>query len=84
MIVVTGGTGFIGSNLVAGLEEAGHKRIVLCDTLGSEDKWKNIAKRKLHNIVPPNRLMDYLDEHANEVEAIFSYGCDLLDHRKRC
>ncbi len=74
MIVVTGGTGFIGSNLVAGLDEAGLKRIVLCDTLGVEDKWKNIAKRKLHNIIPPSRLMEYLDEHASEVEAIFHMG----------
>lgn len=74
MIIVTGGTGFIGSNLVAGLEEAGHKRIVLCDTLGCEDKWKNIAKRKLHNIVPPARLLDYMDEHANEIEMVYHMG----------
>jgi len=74
MIIVTGGTGFIGSNLVAGLEEAGHKRIVICDSLGSEDKWKNIAKRRLHNIIPPSRLLEYLDEHAGEVEAIFHMG----------
>ena len=30
MIVVTGGAGFIGSNLLAGLEEAGHGDLVVC------------------------------------------------------
>lgn len=74
MIIVTGGAGFIGSNLVAGLEAAGHKRIVVCDTLGREDKWKNIAKRRLYNIIPPHRLFEYLDDHALDVEAIFHMG----------
>jgi len=41
MIIVTGGTGFIGSNLVAALEEEGHEDIVVCDTFGEGDKWRN-------------------------------------------
>lgn len=74
MIVVTGGTGFIGSNLVAGLEEHGVKDIVACDWLGNEEKWKNIAKRELHDIVFPEDLFFYLEDHADEVEAIFHMG----------
>ena len=74
MIIVTGGTGFIGSNLVAGLEEHGHKDIVVCDTLGMEDKWRNIAKRELRDMVHPDRLFDYLDTHQDEIEAIFHMG----------
>ena len=38
MIVVTGGAGFIGSNLVAALEERGHA-VAVCDMLGTGDKW---------------------------------------------
>lgn len=74
MIVVTGGTGFIGSNVVAGLEAAGYENLVICDVLGTGDKWKNIAKRELRDIVPPDRLMDYLDGHAGEIEAIVHMG----------
>ena len=51
MIVITGGAGFIGSNLVAALEERGEHDIVVCDRLGRGEKWRNIAKRELAHIV---------------------------------
>ena len=47
MIIVTGGAGFIGSNILAGLEKKGYKDLVVVDWLGTGDKWKNIAKREL-------------------------------------
>jgi len=74
MIIVTGGTGFIGSNLVAGLEEAGYQDIVICDRLGTEEKWKNIAGRELRDIVHPDWLFDYLDTHREAIEIIFHMG----------
>ncbi|HPD83432.1 MAG TPA: ADP-glyceromanno-heptose 6-epimerase, partial [Alphaproteobacteria bacterium] len=74
MIIVTGGTGFIGSNLIAGLEEHGVKDIVICDTLGTEDKWRNIAKREVRDVVHPERIFDYLETHKNNIEMIFHMG----------
>jgi ADP-L-glycero-D-manno-heptose 6-epimerase len=74
MIIVTGGTGFIGSNLVAALEEKGAKDIVVCDMFGEGDKWRNIAKRELRDIVHPDRLFDYLETHKDKVEVIFHMG----------
>jgi ADP-L-glycero-D-manno-heptose 6-epimerase len=74
MIVVTGGAGFIGSNLVAGLEAHGVEDIVISDVLGSEDKWRNIAKREIRDVVHPDRLFDYLDTHAGEIKMIFHVG----------
>lgn len=74
MIIVTGGTGFIGSNLVCALEEAGHEDIVICDTFGEGDKWRNIAKREVKDIVHPDRLFDYLETHADDIEVIFHLG----------
>jgi ADP-L-glycero-D-manno-heptose 6-epimerase len=74
MIVVTGGAGFIGSNLLAALEARGVPELVVCDRLGSGDKWRNIAKRELADIVPPEDLTAFLDGNAAEVEAIFHLG----------
>ncbi len=74
MIIITGGAGFLGSNLAAGLHEKGHNNIVICDTLGSDDKWRNIAKREIRDIVRPENLMRYLDLHGEVIEAIFHMG----------
>jgi ADP-L-glycero-D-manno-heptose 6-epimerase len=38
MIIVAGGAGFIGSHLVARLEERGRSEIVVCDRLGRDEK----------------------------------------------
>lgn len=74
MIIVTGGAGFIGSNILAGLEEKGHKDIVVVDYLGNEDKWKNIAKRNLSAIVFPEDLPAFLNTHKDEITAIIHMG----------
>lgn len=74
MIIITGGAGFIGSNLAAGLQERGLTDIVICDTLGSDDKWRNIAKREIRDIIRPDELMDYLQAHVSEVDILFHFG----------
>lgn len=74
MIIVTGGAGFIGSNLVQALEARGARDIVVCDILGHDDKWKNIAKRELADIIPPEDLSAFLGDHAKDIETIFHMG----------
>ncbi len=74
MIVVTGGAGFVGSNLIAGLEEIGVGDIVICDRFGEGDKWKNTAKREIRDLVDPDDLFDYLDKHVDEVDMVFHIG----------
>src|SRR4030088_3752920 len=60
MLLVTGGAGFIGSNLVAALSDAGRADVVVCDVLGHDGKWRNLAKRQLADIVPPAELPEGL------------------------
>jgi len=76
MIIVTGGAGFIGSNLVAALE-AKHgpdQDIVIVDRLGTDEKWRNIAKRNLAAIVEPEDIFEFLTAHAAEVDTVFHMG----------
>ena len=73
MIVITGGAGFIGSNLAAALTESG-ERIAICDHLGQGDKWRNIAKLELEDLVPPDQILEYLGDVANRVRALVHLG----------
>jgi ADP-L-glycero-D-manno-heptose 6-epimerase len=72
MLLVTGGAGFIGSNLIADLNEAGRTDIVLNDTLGCEGKWRNLAKRQIADFVPPEGLTRWLD--GRKLDAIIHLG----------
>ena len=73
MIVVTGGAGFIGSNIVAALDEADFD-VVVCDRLHSDGKWRNLAKRSLRAFIEPTKLEPFLDHHRAEIEAIVHMG----------
>jgi len=73
MLLVTGGAGFIGSNLVAALAERGHA-VVVCDWLRSDERWRNLAKHELADLVAPEDLRAWLGRHGAHVEAIFHMG----------
>jgi len=74
MYVVTGGAGFIGSNLLAALEARGDGELVVVDRLRSNDKWRNIAKREIAEIVAPEHLFDFLAENRAKIKVIFHMG----------
>jgi len=75
MIVVTGGAGFIGSNLVAALAERG-AHVVVCDVLGTDERWRNLARHVIDDLISPGALMAFLARHRDAVEAVFHMGAN--------
>jgi ADP-L-glycero-D-manno-heptose 6-epimerase len=72
MLLVTGGAGFIGSNVVASLNEAGRTDIVVNDFLGNDGTWRNLGKRQLADFVPPSDLLQWLD--GRKLDAVVHLG----------
>ncbi|MGH6717654.1 MAG: ADP-glyceromanno-heptose 6-epimerase [Bradyrhizobium sp.] len=72
MLLVTGGAGFIGSNVVAALNDAGRTDVAVCDLLGEDGKWRNLAKRQLACFVPPTELDDWLK--GRRLDALIHLG----------
>ena len=73
MIVVTGGAGFIGSNIVAALA-ASDERVAVCDRLRQAEKWRNLTRVAVSEIVAPEMLPAWLAAHAARIEAVVHMG----------
>jgi len=72
MILVTGGAGFIGSNLQAALVRRGHETVVV-DRLRQGAKWRNLAKHPPSRIIPPADIDAFLESHP-PVEMVYHLG----------
>ena len=72
MILVTGGAGFIGSNLQAALVRRGIETVII-DNLGSAGKWRNLAKHAPARLLPPGDIDAFLESRP-PLEMIFHLG----------
>ncbi|MGA2870868.1 MAG: ADP-glyceromanno-heptose 6-epimerase [Verrucomicrobiota bacterium] len=63
-VLVTGGAGFIGSALVWGLNQHGCDNIVVCDLLGTTEKWRNLAPLRFADYVEADALLPRLQSGA--------------------
>ena len=73
MYLVTGGAGFIGSNLVAELSARGHE-IVVCDWMRSDERWRNLAKHEIAALIEPEGLPAWLGSRAEKLTAVLHMG----------
>jgi ADP-L-glycero-D-manno-heptose 6-epimerase len=73
--LVTGGAGFIGSNIAAALTtHYPNARIVICDTYGESEKWHNNVKHPVDEFISPDELFYWLEHNAETLDAIIHMG----------
>lgn len=74
-IVVTGAAGFIGSNIIAGLNARGMDDIIAVDDLTQGDKFRNLADLRIADYVDADTFYDaFANGHYGQVEAVFHEG----------
>lgn len=74
-IVVTGAAGFIGSNIVKGLNARGITDIIAVDDLTEGDKFRNLADLQISDYMDADDFYDRFSNGAyGKVEAVFHEG----------
>lgn len=73
MILVTGGAGFIGSNIAASLASDG-EIVAIADRLRDGTKWRNLAQHPIADIVAPSEVIPFLDRQLSHIKAVVHMG----------
>lgn len=74
MILVTGGAGFIGSNLVRALNARGYREIVVADNLTQGAKFANLLGSQITDYIDKDVLPQVLDSDPWPLTAVFHQG----------
>lgn len=74
MIVVTGAAGFIGSNLVAGLNKGSYRDLVLVDDFSRADRRRNYEGKAYTALVHRHEFPGWLGEHHRLVQMVIHLG----------
>lgn len=74
MIVVTGAAGFIGSNLITGLNQKGYKDLLLVDDFSRPDRERNYNEKQYSALLDRGMLSKWIREHHHQVQMLIHLG----------
>jgi ADP-L-glycero-D-manno-heptose 6-epimerase len=74
MIIITGAAGFIGSNLVSGLNSEGYKDLILVDDFSRKDKELNFQGKAYAGKVDRAEFASWLRENQRMTQFVFHLG----------
>src|SRR5579862_5989908 len=72
-VLVTGGAGFIGSALVWALNRCGCEHIVVCDRLGTDEKWRNLTPLRFTNYIEADDMLARLSRPGGSALGKFDF-----------
>jgi ADP-L-glycero-D-manno-heptose 6-epimerase len=76
-IIITGGAGFIGSALLWKLNSRGLDNVLICDSLGKDERFRNLIPLRFSDIISPQELLDCMEHHDPKLKdacCIFHLG----------
>ncbi|MDD4886787.1 MAG: ADP-glyceromanno-heptose 6-epimerase [Thiomonas sp.] len=85
-VIVTGAAGFIGSNLVKGLNARGITEVIAVDNLTQADKFRNLADLQIGDYLDKTVFFEqFAHGHFGKIEAVFHQGAcsDTMEHNGR-
>jgi ADP-L-glycero-D-manno-heptose 6-epimerase len=74
MIIITGAAGFIGSNMVAKLNQERFRDIVVVDDFSRPDKMKNLEGKQFSHQVHRDDFVEWLKDHNRMVQFVVHLG----------
>ncbi len=77
MIIVTGGAGFIGSNIVRAMNERGYKDILIVDNFGKDEKYKNLVGLTFEDYMSADDFLKAITDYR-------IHGATVIFHEGAC
>ncbi|HPP86693.1 MAG TPA: NAD-dependent epimerase/dehydratase family protein, partial [bacterium] len=77
MYIITGGAGFIGSALVAKLNQNSITNIIIVDHLGNSEKWKNLRNLKFCDYLEKDDFLNLISAgklKKSKIAALIHFG----------
>ena len=74
LIVITGGSGFIGSGVIRHLNDQGITNLIVVDELGSTEKWKNLVGKRILDVISKYQFFQWLEGKESLIEAFIHLG----------